>query len=279
MDESEWEPVHGILMTSERVAAYGGVGFAPEALEQVASAIRGGAIPFHLDHDLRKPVRARNLDAFVRAREDGIYELRFTLEVHPDDVERFGDRAGMSATITVPLDREDSHPEPLNPLIEVSADAAWFPTNELLAAETTLIGRGVPADKIRTEHALQFSFTPDPQIFVTLGLDLLNSLGASAIWAGIVRIFRGRSTPRGGDARGTTRINVTITNGVRSVTAVVETNDEYAARRAFDALEELGRQTLDGSAPKGQVRDALGTSSVPQVAMWDDPARQWVPPS
>lgn len=264
-------------MTSDVVAAYGGVVFPPEALEQVAEALRSGTMPLHVDHDLRKPMRIRNLDAYVRERADGIHELRFTVDVHPDDVLAFGDRKGMSTTIMVPLDRDDGYREPTNPSLEIAADAAWFPDVDLIAAEGALVAIGIPTDQIRTERALQFGFTPDPQIFVTIPLDLLISVGASALWAGIVRLFRGRKTPDGGVSTARTKINVTVTKGDRSVTAVVETNDEAIASRAIDALEVFGREALDADHELPGDRSEL--PSRPPVAVWSDPSRRWVPPT
>lgn len=270
--------MHGVLITNDAVPAYGGLRFSPEVLEDVAAAIRSGSVPLHADHNLAKPIRSRNLDAFVHKRSDGVLEVRFTVDVHPDDVDTFGDRTGMSATITVPLHREASYREPIDPALELSADAAWFTESDLLAAERTMIQLGVPANTIRTEHALQFSLVPDPQIFLTIGLGLLTSLSGSAIWAGIVGLFRRRSTPSEGDSAASTRINVTVVNGERSVTAVVETSDEAVAKRAFDALELLGNETLDATTDHGPVRGETGTQVPSQVATWNDATRTWAPP-
>lgn len=270
--------MHGVLITSNAVSAYGGVRFPPEVLEEVAAALRSGSVPLHADHDLAKPIRTRNLDAYVHVRSDGVHEVRFTVDVHPDDVDAFGDRSGMSATITVPLPREADYREPISPTVELSADAAWFTESDLLDAERTIIELGVPATKIRTEHALQFSVVPDPQIFLTIGLDLLISLGGSAIWGGLVGLFSRRTTPPEGDSASGTRINVTVVNGDRSVTAIVETSDEAVAKRAFDAIELLGNKAFDVATEHGPVRGELGTRGPSRVATWNDPTRTWVPP-
>lgn len=276
--EPKWVAMHGVLITSHAVPAYGGVRFPPEVLEDVAAAIRNGSVPLHADHDLAKPIRTRSLDAYVHERSDGVLEVRFTVDVHPDDVDTFSDRTGMSATVMVPLRREASYRELISPALELSADAAWFSESDLLAAERAMIELGVPANTIRAAHALQFSLVPDPQIFLTIGLGLLSSLGGSAIWAGIVGLFRRRSTPSEGESAASTRINVTIVNGERTVTAVVETSDEAVAKRAFDALELLGNETLDATTDHGTVRGEMGTRVPSQVATWSDPTRTWVPP-
>lgn len=278
MPEPSWSAVRGIMMTSERIGAYGGIAFAPELLESVAESIRSRAMPLHADHDVTKAIRTRNTDAFVKARPDGIHELHFTFEIHTDDLHWVESRSGVSVTLMAPLDRPEDFVEPTDPSVEVSADHAWFPDESLLNAERTLIAQGIEADAVATQRAYQFSFTPDPQIFITVTLGLLTSVAGSAIWASIAVLFRQRRTPVGGSATQPTTINYTVKNGDKSLTAKVQTSDKSVARRAFDELGETVQSILveRGSTSASSSTSPSTTSS---VVVWNDSLRQWVPPT
>ena len=263
-------------MTSERIPAYGGIAFPREMLETVAESIRTGGIPLHVEHDRSKPIRSRSSDAFVRTRTDGIDELRFSIEVHPDDAHWFETRSGMSTTVTVPLDRPEGFAHPANPTLRLSADHAWFADETLLGAEAAFIAGGMEANSIYAERAYQFSFTPDPQIFVDISLGVLSSLGASGIWAAIAHVFRRRRTPDGGNPSQQTTINLTVKDGNRSVTAVIRTNDEAVANRAINKVDALGQRMLGGASTSGT---ANVTSAARDVVVWDDGAGKWIPPA
>lgn len=279
MSVEVWISIQGIMMTSERIAAYGGVAFDIEVLKSAVELIRSGALPVHVDHNLAKPLRTRNPDAYIYTRPDGIHELHFSYEIHSDDAHWVESRQGVSVTVMVPLDRDGSYVAPINPKVEISADHAWFGDESLLDTEAALIAGGFRADEIKTDRAMQFSFAPDPQIFLTIALGLLTSVGGSAFWAGIVRLLRGRRTPGGGDPKQPTTINIKVTEGNRSLTAIVQTNDEAVAFRAIGGLESLTQ--FFQSRPEDSVKDHSPTprKTEPQVVVWRDRSREWLPPT
>lgn len=275
VSETEWRVVHGILMTSEAIEAYGGIAFPPALLRRLAEKLDGSDIPFHLDHDLTRPVRIRNIKIFVKDRADGISELRFQAEMHEDDTRFIESRPAMSATVTSPLARDEESPRREDVPLQVSADHAWFSDEVLIGAEGRLIARGVRAETLSVERAYQFAFIPDPQIFVVVVLPFLLSLGAGALWDGIKHLFASRRTPSGADADTPTTVNIEITDGSRTLRAVVSTGNEAVAERAIEALEEVAAAFQDQRLHES-VADS-GSSKVTSV--WDAEHGRWTAPS
>lgn len=274
MAKSEWRPVHGVLMTSEPIEAYGGIAFPPTLLRSFAEKLDGGPFPFHLDHDLTKPIRIRNIEAFVQDRSDGISELRFRAEMHVDDTPFIDSRPAMSATVMSPLARDAHFPRQLDATFQLSADHAWFGDEALIRAEKRLINRGVPAHSLLVQRAYQFAVAPDPQIYIDVALTILLSVGASALWDGIKLLFERRRTPPGGSPTTPTTVNIEITDGSRVLRAVVETDDHDAAKRAIDSLDVVASEFQRG----GPGMNRKPASAIPTMT-WDDPSRRWIPPS
>ena len=278
MTEPLWKPVTGIMMTSERISAYGGISFPRSVLESAAVSIRSGAVPLHVDHDLTRPVRTRNADAFVHTRSDGIHELRTSFEIDTEDLHLVGLRSGLSVMLTTPVERPVEYLEPTDPTFRISADHAWFSDEALLEAEVGLIAQGIRADSIDVQRAYQFNAVPDPQIYVEVAVNLLTGVAGSAIWAGLARLFRGRRTPVDGNASLPTTINLTLVNGGRSVKATVQTNDEDVAIRALESLDLLGEQIRADSAENASDSSRPSPSPVGPANIWNDQSRQWTPP-
>lgn len=281
MSEEGWKIVEGTMMTTEGIEAYGGFSLDREALESAAASIRSNGLPMHLEHDLSRPLRIRHLDAFVESRADGIDVLRFTAEIHPDDAHWAATLGGVSFTMTTPIDRPDEYVEPSARKISISADHAWFSDEAILATESKLQSGGIDHQLILGERAFQFSFVPDPQIFVSVAMDLLTGLGSNAIWEGILALFRSRRVPPGGDATKETTINVTLIDGDTSFTAVVETNSDAVALRALGGLDDLVRSVrgdiVDVGAGEGAIEQQPAVP--PPVVVWNDRSHQWVPPT
>ncbi|GAA1950844.1 hypothetical protein [Microbacterium aquimaris] len=274
MAESEWRPVHGVLMTSEPIEAYGGVAFPAALLRSFAENLDGGQFPFHLDHDLTKPIRTRHFEVLVQDRSDGIAELRFRAEMHVDDVHFIDSHPAMSATVMRPLARDEHSPHQADAPFQLSADHAWFGDEALIGAEEQLILRGVPAERLVVQRAYQFAVAPDPQIYIDVALTILLSVGANALWDGIKLLFARRRTPPGGDPTTPTTVNIEITDDTRVLRAVVATDDHDVAERAIDSLEVVAREFQRG----GRSADGTSESAVPTTT-WDDPNRRWTPPS
>ncbi|KAB1646483.1 hypothetical protein F8O06_07040 [Pseudoclavibacter sp. CFCC 14310] len=258
-------------MTSEPIEAYGGVSIPPDMLRELAKQIQGRDIPFHVDHKLSRPIRMRGFVAFVESRQDGIDELRFEAEIHEDDHHWLESRPGVSAMLTTPLARDESEERTGDAVIQLSADHAWFADDALIDAEEELAKIGIARDLIQVERAYQFSFVPDPQIYIDISYTILLSVGANGIWEGIKKLFSRRRTPRGGDALAVTAINLSVADGQRSFKAVVTTNDETVAQRALDSLDQAATTFFQDSP-------VIPTEENPKtVSIWDDDSGVWGP--
>src|SRR5437879_2146919 len=76
--------VEGILTSTERVAAYGGVQLDEAILHQLIDALLSGELPMVLQHDVRRPLKATVIEAAVRSRPNGHKEVWFSFEVDAD---------------------------------------------------------------------------------------------------------------------------------------------------------------------------------------------------
>ncbi|MEV8183403.1 hypothetical protein [Specibacter sp. NPDC078692] len=260
-------------MTSEPIEAYGGISIPVEMLRDVAQQIEANGVPFHLDHNMSTPLRVRGFEAFVESRPDGFDELRFHAEIHEGDFHWLESRQGVSATIMAPLARDQNRVRNHGAAIRISADNAWFADDALIEAEEQLIARGVAREIIQVERAYQFSFVPDPQIFVDVVYPILLSIGASAIWDGAKKIFDQRRTPSSGDATAPTVVNVSIADGDRSLRAVVTTSDEAVAQRAIESLDQAVTAFFQ-STPISPPEDNRKS-----ITVWDDESGNWAPPA
>lgn len=271
MSGLSWTSVHGIMMTSEAIDAYGGFQVPREILMGIAVSINAGGLPFHVNHRLDHPLRVRDLHAWVQTRPDGINELRFSATVHPDDARWVEEYGHVSVTMTTPIARDAVLADEGEAEVTVAADHSWFSDDALITAEADLLLAGVTSGGIRVQRAFQFGLIPDPQIFIDVTWTALQSIGANAIWDGVKRLFRLRRKRPEADTIPTV-INVTVRNGDRSVTSVVRTFDEAVAARAFDSLDRAVDAVLHQPVqPDSQELQA------PTIT-WDDPNRGWTPP-
>jgi hypothetical protein len=276
--EENWPLIEATLMTSQAIEAYGGVRFSREALEMGAASLNAGNVPMQADHNQTKPVRVRNLRAWVDDGADGFYRLKLSYEIHPEDAHIVANRRGMSAAMRAPIDGREDLGE-VQTAIDLSADHAWFDDDALLAAESLVIAGGLLRTDIRTERVYQFSFVPDPQIFVTVvlpfaGVIATGALG-SALWDAVKLLFQRRRTPPNGDAHKPTRVNLRLEDGGRSLSGIVETQDETVANRAIDAFEGLAREFM--ATPSSP--EAAADPSDRRLLVWDDTAAAWLPHS
>ncbi len=261
-------------MTSEPIAAYGGITIPSETLNNLAEQMTVGRLPFHLEHDLSKPLRIRGTRAFVVTRADGIDELRFEAEMHEDDLPLLELNRGMSVTMRVPLERDGAAEERSNATLEVSADHAWFEDDALFETEKSLLALGIAPETLRVERTYQFGLVPAPQIFLDVIYPLVVSLGAAAMWDGIKVLFRRRRTPSGGSAETPSVINISVFDGDRSLQAVVTTRDEAIAQQAFESIGPIMEEFFR-SAPASQTS---GEERQP-VVTWDAEALRWTAPN
>lgn len=261
-------------MTSEPIEAYGGVAFPSALLRSFAERMDGGRLPFHLDHDLTKPIRVRDVEIFAHDRDDGITELRFRAVMHVEDLHFIDSRPGMSATVMTPLARDEHSPGKPGAPLQLSADHAWFTDEALIDAEARLVQRGAQFDSLLVQRAYQFAMVPDPQIYIDVAASVLISVGASAIWDGIKVLIARRRTPPGADSSIPTTVNIEIADGSRSLRTVVTTADVEVAQRAIEALDAVATEFLqDGRRTSATSEHEASTS------IWDDNHRRWTPPS
>ncbi|MHC9046268.1 hypothetical protein ACYX8G_16910 [Microbacterium saperdae] len=184
MSDSEWLAKRGIMMTDERISAYGGFSVPVEFLEDAAAQINRQGLPMQLGHDLARPLRVRNVRAYVHA-DEGVNQLWCNLEVHQDDVRWFETLPGMSVTMTLPIERDSRVGRGTRGGVTISADHAWFDDDSLVAAESALTVDERCDETISIKRAYQFGLVPDPQIYVDVAYAVLLSIGANVIWDGV----------------------------------------------------------------------------------------------
>ncbi|WP_261818506.1 hypothetical protein [Nocardioides sp. OK12] len=268
MTEAAWLSLEATLMTTHAIEAYGGVQLGRQALETAAASLSGGQIPMQVEHDQTRPLRVRDLVAWVEDGDDGFSRLKVRYDVHPDDVHIVSERRAMSVAIRSPLDGREGQDVSSSPF-ELSADNAWFDDDALIEAEAALVAAG--ATDIRTERVYQFSVIPDPQIFIAVGSVVgtigLGALG-SALWDAVKTLLRRRKTPVGGQPDKPTRVNIELRDGSRSLTAVIETSDEAVAQEAVNAVAELASGVWDG-------KPTLSGVSGKRLLLWDAKTSTW----
>lgn len=275
MGDSEWRVVRGVMMTDERISAYGGFAAPVEVLENAAAQINRQGLPMHVEHDLARPLRVRKVRAHVH-NEDGVNQLRCEMEVHPDDAHWLDSLPGMSVTIMRPISRDAAFEGGVPGGVSISADHAWFDDDSLVAAESALIVDERCDETISIKRAYQFGIVPDPQIYVDVAYTVLLSIGASAIWDGVKVLWRRRRTPEGASADVPTTVNWTISGREHSVTGVIKTNDEAIAAQAIGSLKDA---TAAIFGVDGKRTDAVDKGSSKTVIEWDTDSETWTPPS
>lgn len=265
-------------MTTQPIDAYNGVEFSRETLETAAASLNSGEVPMNAEHDGRKPVRIRNLRAWVDDGAEGFYQLKMSYEIHPQDAHLVDDMRGMSAALSSPIPGR-GYEDAAEKAIELGADHAWFGDDALLEAESLLVAGGVEALSIRTVRVYQFQLVPDPQIFVTVLLPLAEVVAtgmlSSALWDAIKHLFRRRKTPPNGDGSAPTRLNLRLEDGQRSFIGIVETQDADVADRAIDTFGRLARDFIEPhSSPESA--NPLGNN---RLLVWDASVSAWLPHS
>ncbi|MFJ2551551.1 hypothetical protein [Microbacterium sp. NPDC087591] len=274
MSDSEWLAKRGIMMTDERISAYGGFSVPVEFLEEAAAQINRQGLPMHLGHDLARPLRVRNVRAYVHA-DEGVNQLWCNLEVHQDDVRWFETLPGMSVTMTLPIERDSRVGRGTRGGVTISADHAWFDDDSLVAAESALTVDERCDETISINRAYQFGLVPDPQIYVDVAYAVLLSIGANVIWDGVKVLWRRRRTPEGSSAEVPTTVNWTISTREHSVTAVIKTSDEATASKAIESLEHATAAVF--GADERQAEGVHEGSSKTVIA-WDADSSTWTPP-
>jgi hypothetical protein len=244
--------VEGIIATSHRISAYGGVYLADSVLEEMADALRSGRLPMLAQHDLRRPMDAVVLEACVRKRSDGYKEVwaRFCVDEErwaTLDADRIaaGAPGGFSFSCSEPL----VVLEPLDPVapvrpISISADASHWSDDDILTAAESLRPVG-PVNVGR-----RYEFAQDPGCVVALGVVASVAIGvaSNAIYDALKRFLRpGKPTI----------FHFHVEEGDRLIDARLETDDVNVLQNAVAAFEQV--------------------VASPKVVVWDDEDGRWKP--
>lgn len=242
--------VEAIITTSHPMPAYGGVQLDGRVLNQMAAALRSGALPMLMHHDLRRPLDAQVLDARVRDRRDGYQEVwaRFVVDVDKwEAVEREREAVsapgGFSFSCCEPLTVLEPTGAAPNRELMLAADASHWSDVELLSAAEILRAVG------RVNVARRFEFAHDPGAVVVLELAGTISAGvlANLVYDTLKRLLRpGRPT--------TFHFHVEEPDG-RVVNARLETDDVAALQSAIETFDQL-------VAPS-------------KLFVWDEKEEQW----
>ena len=213
----ESEIVQGFVATDDVVPVFGGVQLTEQALREMAEALSDGTVPMLANHDPRRPIEAKVLVAEVRSTERGTRGVWMEVEVPTgamDGMRGFSFGASVTAFSVGPAGA---------PSVGLFADPSRNTEAEVEEAANALAAAGV---RVEGGAYLQFALAPEAVVLLTIGLEVLVSLGAAAIWDGIKKLVR-RDEPN------ELRFQVDRPDGEK-VTALVRTTDPDVAKAAIE---------------------------------------------
>jgi hypothetical protein len=233
-----------IVATTHRIPAYGGFQLERQTLEEMAQTLNSQSVPMRMFHDPRVPLRVANVDASVRQRPDGEYELRVDFDVDETDWARFeaersdrGGPGGMSFTITEPLGKRQRQGEAAPISVVVAADAHHFTDGQILAAANEFVG----ADSVEARRLYQFSAAPAAlaliQFFLQGGAQVPPGMISAWLYDALRHFRRGAHQSPG--------VTLELKEGAngREVRAVIPVGtDSPVAERAIAAFESVANQ-------------------------------------
>ena len=85
-----------VMATTDQIPAYGGFRLEPDDLESLAQSLRSQSVPMRLFHDAREPLYVENVDAEIRQRPDGEYQLWVEFDVEEEGWARYEAERGGS---------------------------------------------------------------------------------------------------------------------------------------------------------------------------------------
>jgi hypothetical protein len=250
---SEVIRVTSIVATDDALSAYGGILLDRVALEQIAASLRSNRVEMIVSHDLTRPLNATVIDAQVRGRNDGHYEVwvefdadREAWEEYEHEREAAGAPGGMSIGFGAPFGAFEGV-APDRPLVQIAADAFHFSEEDLAESGLPL----APYADVHVSQLFQLSAEPPVKVVLEYGLGLLASLPPELLGALVwdsVRGFVQKARSRG--RRTIMDFHIDDRAGTRTVSAVVETDSDDVAKEAInrmaDLWEESGRYQWDG---------------------------------
>jgi len=175
-----------VLATTDQIPAYGGIRLAPEALESMAQSLRSQSVPMRLFHDAGQPIEVENVDAEIRQRPDGEYELWVEFDVEEEgwaryEAERDAQNApgGLSFTVAEPIAQLTSEARLGLDSIAIAADAHHFSDDEILAAAREFTNAG----NVRVSRLYQFSAAPAALVLIQFAFQELAQIPPGIISA------------------------------------------------------------------------------------------------
>jgi hypothetical protein len=223
----EKDIVQGFVATDDVVPVFGGVQLTEQALRELAQALSDGTVPMLANHDPRKPIEAEVLVTEVRSTDQGTRGVWIEVEVPTgtmDGMRGFSFGASVTAFSVGPLGA---------PPVGLFADPSRNTEAEIEEAANALAAAGV---RVEAGVYLQFALSPVAVVLLTIGLEVLVSLGAAAIWDGIKKFVR-RDEPT------ELRFQVERSDGEK-VTALVRTTDPDVAKAAIEELAPAVRDAV-----------------------------------
>jgi hypothetical protein len=240
MTECEiWKPIHGVLVTTHRIEAYGGTQFPKEFLHSLCVQINSSGLAMSREHNPGKRLRTRNWRATVRARADGEHELAFSAEVHADDQQHVEELRGISITMHRPIRTSLATRTKLD--LTITGNAAWFPEEALLKAVDIWSS---DVEHIEPKHSYEYSFEPPATLLLDVTIQTLISLGANGIWEGLKHVFSGRRA-RANSNEIPTLLTLKVTKDDKEAVATIQTTDLLEVKEALSTFESTAARILE----------------------------------
>lgn len=234
--------VTAVLATTEPMSVYGGVRLAPEALESIAQSLRSQSTPTRLFHDAREPIDVENVDAEIRQRPDGEYELWAEFDAEEEgwaryEAEREAHDApgGLSITITETIGQLTSESGQSPATVVVSADAHHFSDHQILAAA----GEFANAGDVKAGRLYQFSAVPAALVLIQFTFQELAQIPPGIISAWLYDAWQHFRRPGQPDPA----LTLEFIEGPRKTMASIPASiDPTIAVRAIEAVEFIANQ-------------------------------------
>jgi hypothetical protein len=237
--------VTAVIATDHALSAYGGIRLHKDALEGIAEALRSNRTDMLGSHDSTRPLHATVIDAGVRERDDGHFEVwaKFDADREPweeYEQERAAANApgGMSIAFSTPFGVFEGD-SPRRPIVQIAADAFHFADEDLVEAGRAL----APYADVHVSRLFQLSAEPPVKVAFEYGLVLLASLPpelfGSLVWESL-RTLVAKARGRGHS----TTIDFTAfeSEGSWTVKAVIKTDDDDVAKEAIRRLPDLASE-------------------------------------
>ncbi len=231
-----------VLATTDPIPAYGGFRLELENLESLAQSLRSQSVPMRSFHDAREPLYVENVDAEIRQRPDGEYQLWVEFDVEEEgwaryeaDREARGAPGGLSFTITATIGQLTSEPIPGLASIEIAADAHHFSDDEILATADEFANAG----NVKASRLYQFSAVPAALVLIQFVFQELAQIPPGIISAWLYDAWQHFRRPGQPDPA----LTMEFIEGPRKTTASIPASiDPTIAVRAIEAIESIANQ-------------------------------------